>query len=126
MRISDWSSDVCSSDLVEHLQQAQDFLGRLEVEVAGGLVADQQRRIGHDRARERHALLLAAGQLVGPELRTVAKAPQLQLDLRIALSLRRGQIGHNTRQPDVELTVRNRHPVSDWPPKQSHNKRYGT
>ena len=44
------------------------------VEVAGGLVADQQRRVGDDRARDRHALLLAAGELRGRCLRAVLQA----------------------------------------------------
>ena len=48
---------------VELLQQAEDLLGGLAVEVAGRLVADQQRRIGDDRAGDGDALLLAAGQL---------------------------------------------------------------
>src|SRR5690606_13059129 len=43
---------------VERLQQPQDLFGRLAVEVAGGLVADQQGRVGHDRAGDGHALLL--------------------------------------------------------------------
>src|SRR3546814_5700247 len=98
MRISDWSSDFFSSDL-------------LAVEVAGGLVADQQRRIGHDRAGDRHALLLAAGQLVGLVLRTVAKAHQLQRDLGVALALRRAQVGQQQRQFDVALRGEHRHQV---------------
>src|SRR5690606_12940675 len=47
---------------VELLQQAQDLLGGLAVQVAGGLVADQQGRVGDDRAGDRHPLLLAAGK----------------------------------------------------------------
>src|SRR5690348_8899287 len=45
---------------VEPLQQRQHFFRRLAVEVAGRLVADQQGRIGNDRARNGDALLLAA------------------------------------------------------------------
>src|SRR3546814_3566116 len=48
MRISDWSSDVCSSDLV-----------------AGGLVGQEDQRAVHEGTRDRDALLLAAGELVG-------------------------------------------------------------
>ena len=35
------------------------------VEIAGRLVGDDDRRIGRERARERDALLLAAGQFAG-------------------------------------------------------------
>src|SRR3546814_10814306 len=44
MRISDWSSDVCSSDL--HAQQ----LAGLSVEAARGVVAGIVNRLGHRRA----------------------------------------------------------------------------
>ena len=73
---------------VEQLQQAQDFLGRMAVEVAGRLVADQQGRVGDDRARDRHALLLAAGEFVRAVRAAVGQADQLQRDLGVALALR--------------------------------------
>ena len=46
------------------------------VEVAGRLVGDDQRRIGDQRPRDRHALLLAAGQLVRVVVRAVGKPDQ--------------------------------------------------
>ena len=61
---------------------AEHFLGRLAVEVAGGLVADQQRRVGDDRARDRDALLLAARELGRLVARAVGQADQLQRDGR--------------------------------------------
>ena len=48
---------------VERLQQVEDLVAGLAIEVAGRLVAEQQRRIGDDRARDADALLLAARQL---------------------------------------------------------------
>ena len=48
---------------VERLQQVEDLVARLAVEVAGRLVAEQQRRVGDDGARDADALLLAAGEL---------------------------------------------------------------
>src|SRR5690606_16690510 len=63
---------------VEFLQQAQDLLGGLPVEVAGGLVADQERRVGDDRARVLHTQLQADGRL-GPLIRGAAgQAHRLQ------------------------------------------------
>ena len=46
--------------LVERLQEVQDLVPGLAVEVARRLVAEQQRRVGDDRARDADALLLAA------------------------------------------------------------------
>ena len=96
---------------VERLQQAQDLLGRLPVQVAGGLVADQQGRVGDDGAGDGHALLLAAGQFVRAVLRAVAQADQLQCDFGIALALRAGQAGQQQRQLDVALRGQHRHQV---------------
>src|SRR3546814_8931721 len=43
MRISDWSSDVCSSDLVDRRQIGADMLRR-EREFDKGIIISQQRR----------------------------------------------------------------------------------
>src|SRR3546814_4653474 len=60
MRISDWSSDVCSSDLLDLVAQVDAHLG---VERGQRLVEQQQARRGGDGAGERDALLLAAREL---------------------------------------------------------------
>ena len=49
--------------LVELLEHAQDLLARAGVEVARGLIGEQQRRTVHQGPGDRHALLLAAGKL---------------------------------------------------------------
>src|SRR3546814_2981879 len=78
MRISDWSSDVCSSDLLvvghhqhrrtagpeQAAQLAGQALAGFGIEVGERLVEQQQRGIRRQRARQRHALLLAARKLV--------------------------------------------------------------
>ena len=48
---------------VQRLEQVEDLVAGLAIEVAGRLVAQQQRRIGDDRAGDPDALLLAARQL---------------------------------------------------------------
>src|SRR3546814_21121757 len=69
MRISDWSSDVCSSDLhdggaagVDLLQQLQHAARHLAVEVAGRFVGKQDARRAGQCAGNGDALLLAAGE----------------------------------------------------------------
>ena len=59
-------------DLVPHLEP------QFRVEVRERLVHQDQRRIDHDRARERHALLLAAGELARQLLRVRAELHQVE------------------------------------------------
>ena len=70
---------------VQHLQQVQHLVGGLAVEVAGRLVADQQGRIGDQRAGDGDALRLAAGQFAGLVLGAVGEADQGQRRLALAL-----------------------------------------
>jgi acyl-CoA thioesterase I len=50
---------------VQREHQLDDLLARRQVEVAGRLVGEQDRRLHHQRTGERHTLLLAAGELGG-------------------------------------------------------------
>ena len=52
--------------LVQAGEQRHDLGAGLRVEVAGRLVGEQDRRVVHERARDGHALALAARQLVRP------------------------------------------------------------
>ncbi len=97
--------------LVERLQQAQDLVGGLAVEVAGGLVADQQLRVGHDRARDRHALLLAAGELARLVLGAVGQADHVERDADVLAPLRLAQFRQQQRQFDVAFGGEHRHQV---------------
>ena len=54
---------VLLNSRVELLEQVEDLVGALAVEIAGRLVGDDDLRVGDDGARDRHALLLAAGEL---------------------------------------------------------------
>src|SRR3546814_8192271 len=81
MRISDWSSDVCSSDLIDHLLGAAAdvrehlFLGAHRLCVAPhGEVAVAQRLLAHF---ERTALGLPLGE-PAIEQRDIVRAEQLQ------------------------------------------------
>jgi hypothetical protein len=55
------------------------LLAELQVERAQGLVEEQHGRAVHERARERDALLLAAGELGGAPLRLSGEAHALEL-----------------------------------------------
>ena len=46
-------------------QQADDGGARIGIEAAGRLVGEEELGPHHERARERHALLLAAGKVLG-------------------------------------------------------------
>ena len=61
-----------AADLGAHLQP------QLGVEIGQRLVHQHQRRLHHDGARDRHALLLAAGQLAGQLVALVAEPHQRQ------------------------------------------------
>src|SRR5688500_18593201 len=65
---------------VEDLQQSQDLVRRPAVEVAGRLVADQDGRVRHERARNRDALFLAAGELLRLVTRAIGEPHDLEHD----------------------------------------------
>ena len=97
---------------VERLQQVQDLVARLAVEVAGRLVAQQQGRVGDDRAGDADALLLAAGELprvvsargcVSPTIASAVATCCLPLGL--------GQVRQQQRQLDVALGREHRQQV---------------
>jgi len=60
----------------ELIEQVEDLPGRLRVQIAGRLVGQDERGIGHQRARDGHALPLAPRQLVGAVSQPI---PQPQL-----------------------------------------------
>ena len=59
---------------VQLLEQAQDLGRGAAVEGAGGLVGEEQARAVHERAGDRDALLLAAGELHRPVMGAVREA----------------------------------------------------
>jgi hypothetical protein len=85
---------------VQLVQQVQHLGGGGAVEVAGGLVGDDQRRVGHQCAGDGHALLLAAGELVGVVVGAVGQADHGQHRFHAA-ALGAAQAGQQQRQLDV-------------------------
>jgi hypothetical protein len=78
---------------VELLEQRKDSLPRATVERAGWLVSEDQRGIADERARDRHSLLLAAGQLAGPMAHPVREADRLERGARAEVPFRAPQPG---------------------------------
>ena len=62
--------------LVEVVNQFEHLLAGARVEVAGGLIGQDHQRVVDQRTRDGHALLLAAGQLVGTMMQAVAQPHQ--------------------------------------------------
>ena len=94
---------VLPCSLVQHLQEPQDLVGGGAVEIAGGLIADQERGIGDDGARDGDTLLLPARQLLRLVAGAVREADQRERDPRPALPLGGRQIGEQQRQLHVPL-----------------------
>ena len=74
MRIVRHHDDRLAVLAVERLQQVEDLVAGLAVEVAGRLVAEQQRRVGDDGAGDADALLLAARELARVVVGAVGQA----------------------------------------------------
>jgi len=66
------------AELVDLLEQVHHLACHERVEVAGRLVGEQERRVAGDGARDRDALLLAAGELRGHVLHARGEAHQLE------------------------------------------------
>src|SRR3546814_6276470 len=95
MRISDWSSDVCSSDIVMRLQLAP--LAIMQ-ELAAARDADHARHIGHRQCFRPHADQLAlCGHAIADDL-VAALTGQVDVD---TMHSRRG-VGHaQAEQPSA-------------------------
>ena len=106
----------------EATKHREHLTASVQVQAAGRLVTQQQRRLLHDRARDRHPLLLTAGQLSGESISHLGQARPLERrrgcaggtlagefgdDLDV---LQRGQRGHQVEElehePDPVASVR--------------------
>src|SRR5438093_13573279 len=98
---------------VQRLEQIQDFLARLRVEFARGLVREEQGRIVRQGNRDGDPLLLAAAHLVRPMARTVGEADEVEEFLRPSLPGRAVFGGEAHRQLDVFLGGERRDEVEE-------------
>ena len=87
--------------MVDLEQQLHDAPRRVGVEVAGGLVGEEDPRPVHQGTGDRHALLLTAAQLIGKLVELVLEPddPERLLDLLAQVAL--AGAGHLQREGDV-------------------------
>ncbi len=89
---SSWSCVTCrkvSPDFgLDRLEFELHLTPQLQVERAERLVEQEQRRPVHDRAGERHPLLLTAGELAGPARRDVVELDEPQRLVRLRDGIR--------------------------------------
>ena len=111
LRIVGHDDDGLAVLAIQDLQQVQDLVGGFAVQIAGGLVAHQQLRIGDQRPRDRDPLRLAAGELAGLVLGAIRDADQGESRRGVCRSLRSGQVRQQQRQLDVALRVQHGHQV---------------
>src|SRR3546814_18161240 len=95
MRISDWSSDVCSSDLQQAFEQVQAALDLLQpvVEAPGDRVGAERQPLGQDRLE-----VLA--------LRSAVEADDVEVDQVAALQVGGGGSVRNQRRGDAPVVAR--------------------
>src|ERR1044071_5571264 len=86
---------------VQLLEQVHDRLAVLRIEVAGGLVGEEDRRLAAHGARHGDTLLLTAGQLAGQVLRAMRHADALERGGDALLALGRPHAAIRERQLHV-------------------------
>ncbi len=86
---------------VEPFEQPHDFEAGLRIEVAGGLVRQENRRVVHERARDGHALPLTARQFVGTMGHAIDELHFRERSLRSLQTVLGRHAGVDERQLDV-------------------------
>ena len=108
---------------LEPAEDRVDLVAGLRVELAGRLVGQDQDRLLDQRPGDRHALLLAAGELVRPVVEPVSQADLGRAGRRPAAAARavmpRGRNGTSTFSSAVRLLIR----LNDWKMKPTWSRR---
>ena len=110
-RIVGHHDDGLAEIAVEDLEHREDLVGAGAVEIAGRLVAQQELRIGDDRAGNGHALLLPARHFTRIVVGPVGEIDDLERG-RDALAPRLGaKVRQQQRQFDVLRSAEHRHQI---------------
>src|ERR1035438_10265394 len=96
---------------VQRLEQVQNLVAGLAVEIASGLVAEQQGRIGDNGAGDSYALLLPAGKLAREMSRALRQPNDRQRRCNMSFPLCLGQVREQQRQFHVPLGRKHREQV---------------
>ena len=91
---------------VDLAEQVHDLERQIRIEVARRLVGDHQHRVVHQRARDRNALLLAAGQILRIRVHPVLQADPFEHLKRAAPLLRGGTPSTSGTNEMFSSTVR--------------------
>jgi len=86
---------------VERVDERENLLGALVIEIAGGLVGDDDLRVCHNRARDGNTLLLAAGKLARIMMRAVFQTNDAKRRHGAVAALPGAEPGQQQRQLDV-------------------------
>ncbi len=87
--------------LVERIEKAENLLACLAVEVSRGLVRKDERRVVHERPRDRDPLALSAGKLARAMVEPISEIDALERALRSPAALCGRNPAINERQLDV-------------------------
>src|SRR5438094_289845 len=96
---------------MQALEHAHDFESRLRIQVAGWFVGKQNRGIVDQRASDRHALTLTAGELVRPMVHPAGEFDLLERKFRASIAIFRLNPGVYQRKFDVSERRRARQQV---------------
>ena len=114
MRIVRHHHDGLSELLIQPLQSVRTSCRGLRVQIAGWFVRQNQIRIGHDSARDRHALFLAARKLPRKMREPVAQADQIKRGRGVLHPLGFLERGQLQRKFDVLNRVEHGNQVEAW------------
>jgi hypothetical protein len=72
------------------LEQIKNFVGTLTVKIPGGFIAQQERRVCDDRARDSYSLFLSTGELARIVMHTIGKTYERHREFDMLATLRLG------------------------------------
>jgi hypothetical protein len=85
----------------EFFEEGHDFIGAFAVEVAGGLVAEEEGGVGDDGASDGDALFLTARELAGEVIHAVGKADDRKGGFYVGAALGLRELGEKKRELHV-------------------------
>src|SRR5437879_7194338 len=101
VRIVSNHHDCLSELFVQALHDLEHLCGGVAVEIAGGLVCEQECGIGDDGAGDGYALLLSSGELFRQMVNSVSQANQRERSHHMIATLILVQFGQQKRQLDI-------------------------